>query len=115
MSPLLAEVIAYCDSNNNLDLMRDTTRGIWKHPLWLTILANDQLSSLKYDGFLSPTHHMLREKATVKMFGSGDRIIEARIPFSWLLKDHLSALYKHAKELQGKFGISWYIRRKAKF
>lgn len=104
VSPLLAELVAFCDYNSNLDLLQNAT-GHWKHQLWLGVLANSQLSVIHYKDFLSPTHQALREKARVKMFGCGDRPMVGQVPFSWLLKKHLTVLHAQAKELQGIVNI----------
>ena len=99
ISPLLAELLAYCDYNNNLDILKNPV-GHWKHQLWLAILANSHLTEIRYEGFLSPTQY-LREKAMVKMSGFGNRPMTANIPFSWLLKEYLEDMYEKANELKG--------------
>ena len=101
VTPLLAEVLAFCDYNDNLSLLQTYPSGHWQHQLWLAVLSNPTLSPVHYDEFLSPKNLVLREKALVKVLGSGERHFTARLAFSWLLKNHLEMAHTTARELKG--------------
>ncbi|XP_072028273.1 E3 ubiquitin-protein ligase RNF213-like [Amphiura filiformis] len=100
VTPLLAEILAFCDYNDNLSLLNMFPQGHWQHQLWLAILSDPTLSPLHYADFLSPKNQVLREKALVKMLGSGERHFTARLSFSWLLKNHLDLAHTTARELK---------------
>ena len=105
VSPLLAELIAYCDCNDNLSVLLERGVGHWQHQLWLAILADPRVSPLRYEDFLSPVHNVLREKALVRIIGSSDKAVAGKLPFSWLLKDFLETMHAQAIDLKCKCSL----------
>ena len=90
VSPMLSEVIAYCDQNHNLDLLREGKE--WQTGLWLAIISDEVITPLTYDSFISPVSpDRLRERARVLSTGTGPRFI-GEFPFSWIIKDLVSIL-----------------------
>ena len=86
---MLSEVIAYCDQNQNLDLLRKEKE--WKTRLWLTMISDENITPLAYDSFISPVSGRLREKARVLNTGAGFRF-NGEFPFSWIIKDLVNVL-----------------------
>ena len=80
--------------------------GHWQHQLWLAIMSDSTLSPIHYEDFLSPKNLVLREKALVRVLGSGERHFTARLSFSWLLKNQLENAHTTARELKGMKGES---------
>ena len=105
VSPLLAELIACSDCSDNLSLLLEHGTDHWQHQLWLAILAEPKVSALQYEDFLSPTRNILRETALVRVVGSCDKPLTAKLPFSWLLKDFMERLYEQALDLKGIFKL----------
>ena len=86
---MLSEVIAYCDQNHNLDLLREGNE--WKTRLWLTMINKEVITPLSYDSFTSPVSGRVRERARVSSTGVGQRF-SAKFPFSWIIKDIVNVL-----------------------
>ena len=89
VSPILSEVIAFCDRNHNLDLL--CKEKDWKLQLWFTMLAEEQITPLSYDSFISPVSRRVRERARVSSSGAGHRF-NGKFPFSWIIKDMVNVL-----------------------
>jgi hypothetical protein len=89
VSPMLSEVIAYCDQNHNLDLLREGNE--WQIGLWLTMFNEDVITPLSYDSFTSPVSGRVRERARVLSTGVG-HCFSAKFPFSWIIKDIVNVL-----------------------
>ncbi|XP_046861644.1 E3 ubiquitin-protein ligase rnf213-alpha-like [Xenia sp. Carnegie-2017] len=84
VSPILSEVIAYCDRNHNLNLLLEA--NVWTRKLWLEMLKEDSITTMTYESFISPVSGRIRERATVLSIGVGHRF-EGKFPFSWIIKD----------------------------
>ena len=93
VSSMLSEVIAYCDQNHNLDLLREGKE--WKTTLWLTMINNEIITPLAYDSFISPVSGRLRERACVLSSGAGPRF-NGKFPFSWVINDIVNVLLLQA-------------------
>ena len=84
VSPILSEVIAYCDQNHNLNLLCKGKE--WQIRLWLTMINEEKITPLNYDSFISPVSRRIRERACVLNSGAG-YCFNGRFPFSWIIKD----------------------------
>ncbi|XP_077863041.1 E3 ubiquitin-protein ligase rnf213-alpha-like [Saccoglossus kowalevskii] len=84
VTPILAEVIAFADKDDNLDILT-SPQGSWKHQLWLEILRNPQLAVMTYDDFLSPINHLPREIVPVLSTSN----ICYDFPFFWVVKTYI--------------------------
>ncbi|XP_046861659.1 E3 ubiquitin-protein ligase RNF213-like [Xenia sp. Carnegie-2017] len=84
VSPILSEVIAYCDRNHNLNLLLE--ENVWTRKLWLEMLKEDNITTMTYESFISPVSGRIRERATVLSSGVGHRFV-GKFPFSWIIKD----------------------------
>ena len=93
VSPMFSEVIAYCDQNQNLDLLCEGKE--WKTRLWLTMINDEVITPLAYDSFISPVSGRLRERARVLSTGAGRRF-NGKFPFSWIIKDMVNVLLLQA-------------------
>ncbi len=89
VSPMLSEVIAYCDQNHNLNLLCDGNE--WKTRLWLTMINDDVITPLSYESFISPVSRRVRERARVLSTGAGPRF-NGQFPFSWMIRDMVNVL-----------------------
>ncbi|XP_072028881.1 E3 ubiquitin-protein ligase rnf213-alpha-like [Amphiura filiformis] len=118
VTPILAEIFAYFDYNCNLDLLKTNRPGSWKYRLWLA-MANPKISRLHFTSFLpgngsrhkqefelrtssSQQKQRVREMAPVRVFGSRGMSFVAKIPFSWLIKEHLDRWCTAASEQAAK-------------
>ncbi|XP_072022240.1 E3 ubiquitin-protein ligase rnf213-alpha-like [Amphiura filiformis] len=119
VTPVLAEIFAFFDYNCNLDLLKTNQLGSWKYRLWLA-MANPKISRLHFKSFLpgnGSRHNQelelcasssqqkqprVREMAPVRVFGSGGMSFAAKIPLSWLIKEHLDRWCTAASEQAAK-------------
>lgn len=83
MVPILAGVIAYLDTNHNLDMLNE---GGWALELWLRVLHDPSLCRLQYSDLLSMSGHQteLREFACRCTF-AGEDMRGSSLPFSWVI------------------------------
>ena len=91
VSPMLSEVIAFCDQNHNLDLLRAEKK--WKTRLWLAMINDEKITPLAYDSFISPVSGRVRERARVLSTGAGPRF-NNQFPFSWIVKNFVKVLLR---------------------
>ncbi|XP_028416584.1 E3 ubiquitin-protein ligase rnf213-alpha-like [Dendronephthya gigantea] len=89
VSPILSEVIAFCDRNYNLNIPHEGKE--WKSRLWFWMLSEVQITPLTYDSFISPESQRIRERAFVQNTGVGHPF-NGKFPFSWIIKDIVSDL-----------------------
>lgn len=88
VSPILSEVIAFVDRNQNLNLLVD--HHSWRTTFWIAMLNNERVTSLSYDSFISPSN-VIRERTRVFSTGDGHRF-DGHFPFSWIIKDIVNVL-----------------------
>ncbi|XP_070197743.1 E3 ubiquitin-protein ligase rnf213-alpha-like isoform X2 [Littorina saxatilis] len=86
--PVLAGVVAYLDTNHNLDLMQEEG---WVRNLWLSILSDPAVCCLRYSDLttMSEHHTQLKEFACRCTFLPGN--VAPALPFSWVLFEQLEA------------------------
>ena len=89
VSPVLSEVIAYADRNQNLSLVKEDKN--WKKRLWFVMFNDKLITSLHYESFISPVSQVIRERACVVSSGIGHHF-QCKFPFSWIIKDMVNVL-----------------------
>ena len=103
--PILAEIIALADRDSNLDLMRDNSS--WVSMMWLKILANPNVSELRYSKIVSPVTNSVRERVQVLGSGSGGHIYQCMFPFSSIVKQRVDRLLKDAIGVAGNQNVAF--------
>ncbi|XP_053396012.1 E3 ubiquitin-protein ligase rnf213-alpha-like [Mercenaria mercenaria] len=91
--PILAGIIAYCDKNENLNILQETQYP-WKQDLWLEILNTPGAIDLQYNEFQSPTRSSDLEEVTVMSTGCEGLLFCNRMPFSWRFIDMINEVLK---------------------
>ncbi|CAG2250168.1 RNF213 [Mytilus edulis] len=81
--PVLAGIIAFIDTNNNLGLLSHDE--IWKTDLWLRIMNNPFLTQLKYSAIASSSLKQEMGEIPVKTTALDGKMFSACMPFSWLI------------------------------
>ncbi|XP_062574185.1 E3 ubiquitin-protein ligase rnf213-alpha-like [Saccostrea cucullata] len=84
LSPILAFVVSYFDTNNNLDFLLPKCELSWKQKLMNKITNSISATELKYQDMLSPTNMQINEIA-IKGVGFKNSVFQANVPFSWLV------------------------------
>lgn len=106
ITPVLARVIAYLDTNNNLDLVctdnnRDMTPD-WIPKLWLDIVQHPDIFRLTYAHLLSMSGREELDEFTVQRTSAGDSPFSARLPFSWLVYELVEGATSELRGNEGK-------------
>ncbi|XP_053388236.1 E3 ubiquitin-protein ligase rnf213-alpha-like [Mercenaria mercenaria] len=80
VSPIFASLIAFLDTNSNLNLLEEV-ENTWKRELWLALLHTPESLNLQY----ADMRHRSQNEVMVMTTGYEGHIFSARMPFSWLL------------------------------
>ncbi|XP_041350668.1 E3 ubiquitin-protein ligase rnf213-alpha-like [Gigantopelta aegis] len=100
---VLAGVVAFLDTNRNLDIIREMPNDHWAHILWLRILHSPSACQLHYKDLLSPETHQELGEIIPYNTGVHGMPFTAELPFSWLLQQLIenaltNAEYSHLQE-----------------
>ncbi|KAK7465937.1 hypothetical protein BaRGS_00037515, partial [Batillaria attramentaria] len=82
--PILAGVVAYLDTNHNLDLLQQDELPPWVSNLWLRILNDESLVNFRYSDMLSGNHTELKEFVCGSTFVAKNACA-SMLPFSWVI------------------------------
>ncbi|XP_053396010.1 E3 ubiquitin-protein ligase rnf213-alpha-like [Mercenaria mercenaria] len=93
VSPILAGIIAYLDTNDNLKILQEE-HCQWKQELWLTFLNTVDAINLQFTDLQSPTRQSDLPEVVVMTTGSEGHIFSAYMPFSWLMINQISEMLK---------------------
>ena len=87
--PVLAGVVAFLDTNHNLDLLQADG---WVLELWLKVINDPALRLLQYSDLLSMSGHpnQLKEFACRSTF-LVDNSVSPALPFSWVIYEQIEA------------------------
>ena len=89
--PVLGGVVAYLDTNNNLDLLQtETEEDMWIVELWLKFLNTPDLCNLHYQDLVSMSGHpsQLKEFPCRRTFLANGSVTPA-LPFSWVMFEEI--------------------------
>ena len=102
VAPILAEVIAYIDRDENLELA--ASEHPWVSRLWLNMFENDSFTDLNYGMFMFREEDVERVRSKVPVLKSGyqSHVFPCKFPFSWLLKRHIDEMYREARSIAGE-------------
>ncbi|VDI72431.1 Hypothetical predicted protein [Mytilus galloprovincialis] len=103
--PLLAGIIAFIDTNRNLDIL--TFNEQWKIGLWLQIFNDPELTQLRYTGIVSPSRHQELQEVIVKTTSLEGKVFSAGLPFSWLIFQQIDEVLRNTINTK-EVGDSWF-------
>ena len=101
--PIVAGIIAFIDTNRNLDILSSSNNEDWKIDIWLQIFNNPDLTQLKYSLMVSPSQQELQEVA-VKTTSVDGNVFSALMPFSWLIFGQIDDVLRKTMESKEKQG-----------
>ncbi|XP_060085808.1 E3 ubiquitin-protein ligase RNF213-like [Ylistrum balloti] len=85
VTPILMGIIAFMDTNRNLESLYKAKDGDWVQQLWLGILNNTKATCLQYSQLVSPGHTQQElPEVVVQHTGTDGHLFTAQLPFSWL-------------------------------
>ncbi|KAK3098458.1 hypothetical protein FSP39_019662 [Pinctada imbricata] len=97
MTPVLAGLIAFIDTNMNLDiLIHDKS---WKQSLWLQMFLNTKATGIEYSRMLSPGNQEELREIFVKGTSSEGQMFVSLMPFSWLIHSVVDRVDKVADKV----------------
>ncbi|XP_053391305.1 E3 ubiquitin-protein ligase rnf213-alpha-like [Mercenaria mercenaria] len=97
ISPVLAGVIAFIDTNQNIDICCDEN-PTWKTQLWKKILCSPNALDFKYSELQSPTRTSELQEAMVLYTGVSEKVFESKMPFSWLFISQINDVFLATKK-----------------
>ncbi|XP_063404431.1 E3 ubiquitin-protein ligase rnf213-alpha-like [Mytilus trossulus] len=103
--PLLAGIIAFIDTNRNLDIL--TFNEQWKTDLWLQIFNDPELTQLRYTGIVSPSRQQELQEVIVKTTSLEGKVFSAVMPFSWLIFQQIDEVLRNTMNTK-EVGDSWF-------
>ncbi|CAG2212879.1 RNF213 [Mytilus edulis] len=103
--PLLAGIIAFIDTNRNLDIL--TLNEQWKTGLWLQIFNDPELTQLRYTGIVSPSRQQELQEVIVKTTSLEGKVFSAGLPFSWLIFQQIDEVLRNTMNTK-EVGDSWF-------
>lgn len=109
VTPILAGLIAYMDTNNNLSIMTSDGIPAWKKNMWLSMIRDPAITPLSYKDLLSAKKNTELTKMTVLMYGAEGQKMDASLPFSWLIRQQINMLIHQKSGLAGKHIFVWKI------
>ncbi|WAR07210.1 RN213-like protein, partial [Mya arenaria] len=83
VSPILAGIIAYLDTNRNLDLIHSDVG--WKQMLWTSVLNTEGAIQLQFSDLQSPKRCSDLDEMLVMTTGREGHMFSACVPFSWTM------------------------------
>ena len=98
ITPILAGLVAFVDTNNNLMLV---TEDNWKQQMWLSVFRNPQLTPMVYNDLVSAKWGTELKELPVQMKGVHGTAMCGQLPFSWLLKSYVDDLINQKKKERG--------------
>lgn len=111
--PVMAAVIAYLDTNNNLDLLYHDggdTSDLWVQHLWLKIFVHQDIGHLNYKRMQSMNGKEELEEFVVHYECPCAALFSAKLPFSWILLQFVeNALTEVSESLGGQTDVSCFI------
>ncbi|XP_052062754.1 E3 ubiquitin-protein ligase rnf213-alpha-like isoform X2 [Mytilus californianus] len=96
--PVLAGIIAFMDTNRNLDILENSSDQDWQVAIWLQILNDPELTQLKYSLMVSPTRLQELQEITVKTTSVDGRVFSAKMPFSWIIFGQIEDVLRNSME-----------------
>ncbi|XP_053396339.1 E3 ubiquitin-protein ligase rnf213-alpha-like isoform X2 [Mercenaria mercenaria] len=92
IAPILAGIIAYLDTNDNMKILQE--HCLWKQELWLKVLNTADAINLQFADLQSPKRQSDLLEVVVMTTGCEGHMFSARMPFSWLLINQISEILK---------------------
>ncbi|XP_052216221.1 E3 ubiquitin-protein ligase rnf213-alpha-like isoform X4 [Dreissena polymorpha] len=92
IAPVLAHIIAFLDTNCNLELALSEVP--WKRDFWLRCCADSKIVHIKYDDLLSPHERKEIMEIVVPTVGYENHAFKLRFPFSWLIIHMTESLFR---------------------
>jgi hypothetical protein len=106
--PVLAGLLAYIDTNSNLDILqrRMTARDNWIFTLWLKMLADVHVTQLSYEKLLlSPKSHSELTEIIAQQTSMGHLTFDPLFPFSWEVYRQMEIIIQTAKTMEGTIAL----------
>ena len=104
MSPILAGILAFIDTNHNMELFGEATAvPLWKQQMWLNLFKDPKVTHMSYQDILSSKDGPELKELFIQMTGANGAPMSCQLPFSWLLKVHIDNLISQRKRAAGYY------------
>ncbi|XP_064635715.1 E3 ubiquitin-protein ligase RNF213-like isoform X3 [Lineus longissimus] len=104
LTPILAGLVAYMDTNCNLDILKknETRLDDVIRQLWLQMFADNLVTPLSYTQFQSPTIHVDVTEMIAPQTGNGHHLFKPQFPFSWEIHSQMELIIQTAQRAPGE-------------
>ncbi|XP_064634464.1 E3 ubiquitin-protein ligase rnf213-alpha-like [Lineus longissimus] len=104
LTPILAGLVAYMDTNCNLDILKkkETHHHDVIRQLWLQMFADQLVTQLSYAHFQSPTTHVEMTEMISPQTGIGHHLFKPLFPFSWEVHSQMELIIQTSRTAAGK-------------
>ena len=102
ITPILAAILAYLDTNCNLELFWGTAAAAWKRKMWLGPFKDPAVTLISYSDLVSVKSGAELTEMTIQMTGAQGTPMQGQLPFSWLLKAYIDILVNEKRKMAGK-------------
>jgi len=90
VTPKFAEILAFIDSNHNLDLLSHTNPAVSK--LWIDFFSDPQICHFSYEELVAKSRQHI----------PAEEEFRCQFPFSWLIKQSVEEEWNKAKNIAGE-------------
>lgn len=102
--PILAGIIAFIDTNRNMDILTKNPTDSWHINMWVDIFNNPELTQLTYSWIVSPTRQYELQEVAVKTTSKDGKPFPAVMPFSWLIFGQIEDILRKSIETKENTG-----------
>ena len=97
IEPKFAEILAFIDTNHNLDLLSDQNSAVSR--LWISIFSNSQICHFSYEDLAAKSRQRIPAAEEFR----------CQFPFSWLVRQSVEEAWSTAKNIAGKLTSHYHL------
>lgn len=105
LTAVFAALLAFADTNENLDLATEETP--WKRQLWIDLFSDSKITFYPYTEIQSIAQKIELSHVPVAQTGFGNCRFKAHLPFSWIIKTKIEQILHESKASGGK-EVAWF-------
>ena len=104
ITPMLAAIVSLADVNAGMDILADydNPSAPWMHTMFLRMLDDPRVVTLTYADIQSSALQKVElSEMAVRTTGCDGEVFRARLPFSWIIKNHVDVLIHQTQRMPG--------------
>ena len=93
IEPKFAEILAFIDTNHNLDLVSGQDSAVSR--LWISLFSDSQICHFSYEDLAAKSRQRI----------PAEEEFRCQFPFSWLVRQSVEEAWSTAKNIAGKYMV----------